>query len=549
MANIFSIGQSALLAAQAGLSTTGHNIANAATPGFSRQAVTQTTATPQQTGFGFIGGGTQVTDVRRLYSEQLGQQVLSAQSAKSALDSYYSQISRIDNLLADPAAGLSPALQDFFKGIQDLAGNPASVPARQSALSAAETLAARFQSMDGQLNELRQNVNSEITASVSSINFYAGQIAQLNTTILSSQAGSDGKAANDLLDQRDQLIADLGKEVKVSVVKQDGNTNIFIGNGQPLVLGAQTFTMVAQPSVTNPGRLEVGYLSNGTTTLLAENSLPGGRLGGSLDFRSNTLDPAQASLGTLAMTLASTFNAQHRLGQDLNGNLGGDFFTMTGNAAAGFRVAISDTAKIAAAAPVRTAALSANAGSGRISAGVVDASYLVAPLTAPVTLIYDAATNTLDTNPSGGLAGFPRTYTSGATIGFGGISFAISGVPGDQDQFTIGPNTNGIGDNRNALLLGALQTATTMEGGTTNFQGSYAQLVNLVGNKTRELDVTSRAEGQLLAQAIQAQQSVSGVNLDEEATNLLRYQQAYQAAGKVMQVANEMFDVVLSLGR
>lgn len=549
MANIFGIGQSALLAAQTGLSTTGHNIANAATPGFSRQAVTQTTATPQQTGVGFIGGGTQVIDVRRLYNEQLGQQVLSAQSAKSALASYYSQISRIDNLLADPAAGLSPALQDFFKGMQDLAGNPASAPARQSALSAAETLASRFQSMDGQFNELRRNVNSEITASVSSINFYAGQIAQLNNTILSSQAGNDGKAASDLLDQRDQLIADLSKETRVSVVKQDGNYNIFIGNGQPLVLGAQTFTMVAQPAVTDPGRLEVGFLSNGTTTLLAENSLPGGRLGGSLDFRSNTLDPAQASLGNLATTLASTFNAQHRLGQDLNGNLGGDFFAMSGNAAAGLRVAISDTAGIAAAAPVRTAAPSANAGSGRISAGAVDASYPAAPLTAPVTLVYDAATNTLDTNPSGGLAGFPQAYSSGQAIGFGGISFAISGVPGDQDQFTIGPNTNGIGDNRNALLLGALQTANTMNGGTTNFQGSYAQLVNLVGNKTRELDVTSRAEGQLLAQAIQAQQSVSGVNLDEEATSLLRYQQAYQAAGKVMQVADEMFDVVLSLGR
>ncbi len=549
MANIFTIGQGALLAAQTGLTTTGHNIANAATPGFSRQAVTQTSATPQQTGFGFIGGGTQVTDVRRLYNEQLGQQVLSAQSAKSALDSYYSQISRIDNLLADPAAGLSPALQGFFKGMQDLAGNPSSAPARQSALSAAETLATRFQSMDGQLNELRQNVNSEITSSVSSINFYGSQIAQLNNTILQAQAGSDGKAANDLLDQRDQLIADLGKETRVSVVRQDGNVNIFIGNGQPLVLGAQTFTLVAQPSVTDPGRVEVGVLNNGITTMLAESSLPGGRLGGSLAFRSGTLDPAQTSLATMATTLAATFNAQHRLGQDQNGNPGGDFFTVSGTTASGFTVAIADTAAIAAAAPVRTAALAANTGSGTISAGVVDAAYPAAPLSAPVTLVYDALANTLDTIPAGALAGFPQAYSSGATISSGGITFAISGAPGDQDKFTIGPNTGGVGDNRNALLLGALQTAKTMEGGTTSFQGSYARLVNLVGNKTRELEVTSRAETQLLAQAIQAQQSVSGVNLDEEATNLLRYQQAYQAAGKVMQVANELFDVVLSINR
>jgi len=547
MANIFGIGQGALFAAQTGLTTTGHNIANAATPGFNRQALLQTAGTPQRTGAGFIGGGTQVTDIRRQYSEQIGQQLLSAQSASSALGSYYAQISRIDNLLADPAAGLSPALQNFFKGIQDLAGNPASVSARQSALSAAETLAARFQSMDGQLNEFRQNVNGEISASVSSINFYGEQIARLNNTILQAQAGSNGQAANDLLDQRDQLVADLSKEIGVSVIRQEGNYTVFIGSGQPLVIGGQTFKLVAQPSASDPGHTEVRGLNNGVSTVLAESSLVGGKLGGSLNFRSGTLDPAQAALGTLAATLATRFNAQHRLGQDLAGNPGGDFFSMSGTNASGFRLAISDGARIAAAAPVRTSALPGNTGAGRISPGVIDASYLTAPLSGPIQLVYDAASNTLDTSPPGGLAGFPQIWTDGATITSGGISFAITGVPGDQDKFTVEPNADGVRDNRNALLLGALQTANTMGG--ANFQGSYAQLVNLVGNKARELEVTSRAGDQLLAQASAAQQSVSGVNLDEEATNLLRYQQAYQAAGKMMQVANELFDVVLSINR
>jgi len=146
-------------------------------------------------------------------------------------------------------------------------------------------------------------------------------------------------------------------------------------------------------------------------------------------------------------------------------------------------------------------------------------------------------------------AGAPVPYTSGATISFGGISFTLGGAPADTDTFTVGPNTGGVGDNRNALLLGALQTANTLNGGTTTYQGAYSQIVSEIGNKTRELEVTSRAAGNLLSEANLSLQSESGVNLDEEATNLLRYQQAYQAAGKVMQIASEMFDVLLSLGR
>jgi len=146
-------------------------------------------------------------------------------------------------------------------------------------------------------------------------------------------------------------------------------------------------------------------------------------------------------------------------------------------------------------------------------------------------------------------AGAPVTYTSGSTITFGGASFTITGVPGNGDTFTVGPNSNGLGDNRNALLLGALQTANTLANGTTSYQGAYAQLVNLVGNKANELQITGSAADKLLTQATASQQAESGVNLDEEATNLLRYQQAYQAAGKVMQTASQLFDVLLTLGQ
>ena len=191
----------------------------------------------------------------------------------------------------------------------------------------------------------------------------------------------------------------------------------------------------------------------------------------------------------------------------------------------------------------------------------MDADYLLSPLSAPISLAFsEGPPEVLSGFPAGQdvtvtvngtstviLAGDPVPYTSGATISFGGISFTLSGAPADTDTFTVGPNTGGVGDNRNALLLGALQTANAM--GDTTYQGAYSQLVSEIGNKARELEVTSSAAGNLLSEANLSLQSESGVNLDEEATNLLRYQQAYQAAGKVMQIASEMFDVLLSLGR
>ncbi|MFC6521273.1 flagellar hook-associated protein FlgK [Undibacterium arcticum] len=564
------------------------------------------------------------------------------------METYSSQINQVDNLLADASAGISPALQDFFSGLQDLSANPNAAASRQATLSSAQSLVARFQSLNDQLSESRAGVNSQISSSVTAINAYAQQIAKLNATI--SQAQGSGNPPNDLLDQRDQVIAELNKEVKVTVNKEDGgNYNVFIGNGQPLVMGVQVNQLATAPSVTDPERLQVAYQINGNKVVLPEGSLSGGRLSGLFDYRSQTLDPSQNALGRVAIVLATSFNAQHQLGQDQNGAPGGDFFTVatplitpssknpssaklaasitnagalstsdytlqydgsnykitqlpdgapvsyatlpqtvdgvtfdlatgspamaagdsflvrpTINGAAQIDLAIKNPSLIAAAAPIRTAAGpradgSGNTGSATISSGTVTNKNFSssAPYTSPVTLSYSAATNKFSGYPAGTTVTLPGsttaipydgTYTAGATISVGSASFVVSGVPADGDTFNIGPNTNGVGDNRNALLLGALQTANTVANGTTSFQGAYSQLVSAVGNKTREINVSSDAETARLDTVTQAQQSESGVNVDEETANLIRYQQAYQAAAKVMQTASTMFDVLLSLG-
>lgn len=635
MANILSIGQSALNTANLGIATTGHNIANAITPGYNRQVVMQASLAGQNLGSGFIGKGVEVTGVRRVYSEFLGNQVLTAQTSSSQLETYYSQISQINNMLADSTIGLSPSLQNFFNGVQSLSASVSSAAARQTLLSSAETLVARFQSLSAQLNEMNQGVNSQIETTVIAVNTYARQIADLNDAIEKAVASSGGNMPNDLMDQRDQVIADLSKEVKVSVVKQGSSYDIYIGNGQPMVVGATTYNLKAINSLTDPSRTVVAYDNNGATTVIAESALAGGTLSGLLEFRSETLDVAQNSLGRIAIILASDFNKQHMLGMDLSGNQGQAFFDITtkaspvvnasilnkgnvkptatitdasklttsdyqlqfdgaaytvtrlsdgqkfavstppagteidgvtftvssdfqagdtflirptANGASGISVAIKDTASIAAAAPIKTAATASNTGTASISAGVVNSPIASwNNLLQPASISFTSSTQyTVSIN---GVVGPPQTYSAGSDISYNGWTVQITGVPKMGDTFTIGSNVGGTGDNRNALLLGALQTANNVANGTTSYQGAYSQLVNRIGNKTAELESSSAAASKLLTQAIETQQSQSGVNLDEEAANLLRYQQAYQAAAKVMKMASDLFDELLSISR
>lgn len=650
---IFGISITGLRAAQMGLTTAGHNITNASTPGYNRQEIVQSTNTPLYTGAGFLGQGTNVSTVKRVYSQFLDNQVQSAQTKSSYLDTYYAQISQLDNMLADPSAGLSPALQDFFSGVNDVAANPASVPSRQSMLSSSEALVSRFQALDQRFTEIRNGVNSQITSSVSLINSYAQQIATLNHQVVIAEAGGNGQPPNDILDQRDKLIADLNKEVNVSVVKQeDGSYNVFMGKGQALVVGQQALTLSSRPMPDDPESMGVAYVSyGGSAQMLSSGSLDGGSLGGLLAFRSETLDKAQNELGRVAIGLAQTFNDQHQLGQDLNGNLGGYYFNIRGldlssplvygqvpsakvvantqnNAASGvpavtltdvssvtssdyrltqtgaglftltrlsdntalftnaalpptvdgltitapgtsstgdswliqptrdgakdIGVVVKDTAKIAAAAPIRTAATYTNTGSGKISAGVVNPPPPTnADLQQAVTITfhtpYDGQFDV--TGTGAGLPANNQVYTEGADITYNGWTVQITGTPAANDSFTVGPNTGGVADNRNALLLAGLQTKNTLAGSTATYQSAYSQIVSSIGVKSRDISVTAQAQASLVAQTQQAQQSMSGVNLDEEAANLLRYQQAYQASGKMMEIATTLFDTLLSLGR
>lgn len=657
--DLLNIGKSGLFAAQAGLTTTGHNIANANVAGYSRQQVVLGAAAAQNAGYGFVGSGTEIAEIKRYSDNFLNGQVRTAQAASSALGAYTAQINQVDNLLADTTSGLSPSLQDFFKSVQDVSANAGSAASRQSMLSSAGTLAARFQGINGKLDEIRSGVNTEITSNVDMINSYAQQIAKLNDQI-STMSQSTGNPPNDLMDARDQLVVDLNKQVKATVVAGSNNSlTVSIGSGQPLVVGNKPFQLAAVQSTADPSRTQVGYITPHGVTPIADNALGGGELGGLLEFRANTLDPAQNALGRIAIGMAATFNAQQRLGQDASGKMGGDLFaqaapvvsdnlnpnppdpaktpsavsatisdpaglttsdyqvgydpikarytvtrlsdrkitdiappatpggsqtqvidgvafTVSGdgangdnflvrptiNGASAFAVKATDIGQIAAAGPIMTGAATLNKGSAVISEGSVDASFLPGAAGFPaVALKFDAASNTLKgfsqpvtMTDSAGVtsnyaAGANVPYAAGASYAFGGVTLSFKGQPVDGDSFTVARNSAGVGDNRNMALMGDLQSKPLFNNGTATYQGAFAQLVSTVGNKAREVQVNGVASDAALARASTEQQNVSGVNLDEEAANLLKYQQAYQAAGKVMQIASTLFDTLLSLGR
>jgi flagellar hook-associated protein 1 FlgK len=327
--SMFQTGLSGLGVARAALMTTAHNTANVYTAGYNRQTALVSSNGGTVTGAGFIGNGARVTTVQRSYDRYLTAQLNGAEAASAALVSYGSQINRVDSLLADKTAGITPLMQSFFASVQDVANTPADPAARQQLLSAAQSLANKFRSTDQYLTDLNSSVNEQIEGSAGQINTFATQIASLNQQISRLSAAAGGQPPNDLMDQRDQLVSELGKIVDVKVLEQDsGQYNVFIGNGQTLVLGDRAAKVQAVQSAADPTRQAMALVGvAGTVSELNDNVLTGGSLGGLLAFRADTLTSTQNAIGRLAMALGSEFNNQHKLGVDLNGVLGTNFFS------------------------------------------------------------------------------------------------------------------------------------------------------------------------------------------------------------------------------
>ncbi len=630
MANPFNTGVTALLTYQRSLTTTGHNISNANTPGYSRQRVALETQIPERLGFGYIGGGVKIQGVERLNNQFLTLQLQQQTAESSRLQTFLGLTGQVDNLVADDQGGLSPSMQRFFGSLQDVANEPGSVAARQVLLSDAQGLIDRFGFFDGQLDGMSQDINQRMVTLTDTINSIATNIATLNESIVASNSGTNTAAPNDLLDQRDQLITDLSELVAVSTIDESsGARNVFVGNGQILVFGtdARQLTTIQDPE--NFSQFNIAYVTpagnQDITALLA-----GGELGGLLDFRHEVLNPSRSELGRIAMVLSSTFNSQHESGLDLNGLVGTDFFntpapnvitnlnntgsatvtatvtdytslttsdyrlsydgvnytltrlsdnssvsgpgplTMDGlsvaigvgaangdsfivqptqNGAGTISLAINNVNNFSAAGLVRTSADLSNLGSAEITFNqVLNASD--PDVFDTVEIVFNNPPTTFDvlniTDASTIASGVG--YLSGADIDVNGVRVNISGAAEAGDTFILQQNSNATNDNRNALALARLQTGLFVNG-TATYEGAFAALVGRVGTQARQSEINGAAQRDLLNQIQTRRDEVSGVNLDEEAADLLRFQQAYEAAAQVIAVADNLFETLLGAVR
>jgi flagellar hook-associated protein 1 FlgK len=630
MGDMLSSATSGLLAFQRALDTTSHNIANVNTDGFSRQRVQIGTRMPQSFSTGFVGSGSSVRTVERLYDRFVAEQTRIDSSQLSRLNTYSAQADILDNLFADDQIGLSASLQKFINAFQDVANSPSSIPARQVVLAQAESFRDRLQSFDTRLQGMEKDLNSRLTEEAQTVTSLAKNIADLNRNISIDQART-GQPPNDLLDQRDRLLDQLATHVNLQVSAQDDGSVLVSIGGQPLVVGNQSASLVTIPDAYDASRYTLA-VQNLTIPVDVGTRLSGGSLGGLLDFRRDLLDTTRNSLGRLSIALAEQVNTQNRAGIDLNGNFGQDVFavggvetlarsnnagtgtvavtrqqpsastlteanytmsftgtgwaltradtgasvTMTGAgtagspflaggmsivvggtptvgdsflvrptraAVAGMNMLITDPELIAAAAPISTSTATANRGNGSISAGEVTNVANGALLT-PVSLVFDSAT-TYQINGVG--ASIP--YTAGANINLNGWRVVISGAPAVGDTFSIGPNNNPAGDNRNALKLTEALAASVMDGGTTSLNAGAGRLVGRIGVAAGQAQANRDAQQAIYEDDIRIKDSVSGVNLDEEAGNLLRFQQAYQAAAQAIKIADTLFQTVLEATR
>ena len=331
MASLINIGMSGLNASQGALATVGNNIANANAAGYSRQQIVQGTAGSQQVGGVFIGTGTTLADVRRVYNAYLDAQLQTTTSLNGDAQAYLDQIGPIDKLLSDKSTGVSAALSSFFASLQSAAAAPGDASSRDLLLGNAKTLSNRFNSIASQLNQQNEGVNSQLETLTSMVNQHTATIASLNKQI--AQATTGGNTPNDLMDARNEAVRSLNELVGVTVQEHDNVYDVTLGTGQSLVLGNTSNTLSAVPGKTDKSQytIQINYPSS---TSDVTSVISGGKIGGLIRYRDDVLAPAINELGRTALVVADAINQQLGQGLDANGEFGSSLFNNINSAKA-----------------------------------------------------------------------------------------------------------------------------------------------------------------------------------------------------------------------
>jgi flagellar hook-associated protein 1 FlgK len=321
------IGLSGILSHQTALNTTGNNITNANTEGYSRQEVQFATQEGQRTGAGSIGSGVTIENIRRLADDYLNQQIREDSSLYGEQEALNTELTRLDNLLGGDTTGLSDALNNFFAALQSASEDPTSLPQRQAVISEAQQVVNRIQGLNEELIQQRESVKTQMQQGVADANTLLQSIAELNLAISESPGLAQGQMPNELLDQRDEKLRQLAELVSIRVTATEGSqVNVSLANGVALVVGGNASVLGTRASAEDPLSLEF-TLTAGGRTLVVDDQINGGTLGGLRRFEAEGLQPAFDDLGRVALALSESVNHQHAIGMDLEGDLGGLFFS------------------------------------------------------------------------------------------------------------------------------------------------------------------------------------------------------------------------------
>ncbi|AFM59435.1 flagellar hook-associated protein FlgK [Enterobacter cloacae] len=544
MSSLINSAMSGLSAAQAALNTVSNNISSYNVAGYTRQTTVLGASNSTLTGGGWVGNGVYVSGVQREYDAFITNQLRAAQTQSSGLTTRYQQMSKIDDVLSDSTNSLSTTLQDFFKSLQTLVSNAEDPAARQTVLGKADGLVNQFKTNDQYLRDQDSQVNTAIASSVEQINNYAKQIANLNDQISRLTGVGAGSSPNDLLDQRDQLVSELNQIVGVEVAVQDGGTyNVSFGNGYTLVQGSKANQLAAVKSSADPTRTTIAFSDEVSGNIeIPEKMITTGSLGGLLTFRSEDLDKARNNLNQLALAFADAMNKQHEAGFDANGDAGGKLFDF------GSPAVVTN---------------SRNTGTAAMTATVADSTKVQAT---DYKLQFNGTDWTITRSDK---TSFTMAPDASGNLSFDGLSVNVTGSANAKDSFIVKPvsdvivnmelkfkdesklamasaSNGGESDNRNGQKLLDLQNSKVV-GGNKTFNDAYASLVSTVGSSTAALKTSSETKANVATQLTKQQQSISGVNLDEEYGNLQRYQQYYLANAQVLQTASTLFDAIINI--
>jgi len=557
---VLSIGNKALLVQQKGIYVTGNNIANINTPGYTRQRLNISNDFPVDSSIGPVGTGVRAIEVERIYQRFLGVQINNETQTLGKWEANKDMLERVEMILDESEGyGLSQVMSEFWNAWQDLSNNPSGPVERSVLVAKGEMLAATFSKNYEDLQTVQHDIDTMIKGAVDEINLMSEKVVALNQKIIQMEAG--GNSANDYRDQRDVILNELSELININSFEgANGGVTVSVGSGQPLVEGTNVYRLSTQ--INAFGNQNIVWVDANNNTVDITDSMAGGKLKGWLNARDNDIRNYLNRLDTLAQSLMEEVNTLHAGGYGLDGSTGNDFFTGAATASGVLDAALTITAAEGGAGNIAiTLVAGGTAGSETVTTDPVTGDIQIAIEDGVSTQAQIAAAlQSHSAIASVGAAAPGAAWTLGAgtdTVAlFGGASAADMQVNpaimlDDQllaaaESFDTVPGDK-PGDNGNAIAIANLKTAMTMNGNTATYGAYYESFIGNVGHAVQQAASYYGHQDQMVGQLENYRESISGVAIDEEMVNLVKYQNAYQAAAKLITTADEMMQTVLNM--